>query len=140
MSGWGVLTVHPPSGLSHDAREKANEGIENYLEGYEYSPYDDPDGGYGDRTVQCGDLRSDSDGALTRRADTVFEECPHAGRVVIIVAGDTSMSGSYYYFERQDGETRLVDKWHGYEGACGNDAEQRVEDEHGVFGYASFEA
>lgn len=140
MSGWGVLTVHPPSGLGADAKEKAVEGINEYLSGYEHSPYDNPDGGYGDRTVQCGDLRSDGEGALTSRADTVFEECPYAGRIVIIVAGDTSDSGSYYYFEREDGETELVDSWHGYGGARGRDAEGRVEDEHGVFGYASFEA
>jgi len=140
MSGWGVLTVHPPSGLTGDAKSKAVEAIQEYLDGYDHSPYDDPAGGYGERTVQCGDLRSASDKGLTARADTVFTECPHAGRVVIIVAGDTSDSGSYYYFERQNGKTVLVDKWHGYEGARGRDAEQRVEDEHGVFGYASFEA
>lgn len=140
MSGWGVMTVHPPSGLSGDALEKAERGIEDYLEDYEHSPYDEPAGGYGDRTVQCGDLRSASERGLTSRADTAFEECPYAGRIVIIVAGDTSDAGSYYYFERQEGETVLVDQWHGYGGARGRDAEGRVEEEHGVFGYASYEA
>jgi len=140
MSGWGVMTVHPPDGLSPTAVDTAYEAIDEYLEDYDYSVYDDPAGGYGDHTVQCGDIRSDSDEQLRSRADTVFEECPHAGRIVIIVAGDTSDSGSYYYFERQDGETVLVDKWHGYGGARGRDAEGRVEEQHGVYGYASFEA
>lgn len=140
MSGWGVMTVHPPAGLSRSAEEAAYDAIDDYLEDYEHSPYDEPAGGYGDHTVQCGDLRSASENELTGRANTVFEECAHAGRIVIIVAGDTSDSGSYYYFERQDGETNLVDVWHGYGGAMGNDAEGRVKEEHGVGGYASFEA
>lgn len=140
MSGWCAMTVYPPSGLSGDALNAAESAIEEYLEAYDHSPYDDPAGGYAERTVQCGDERSVGDGGHEERANTVFESCPHAGRVVIVVAGDTSDAGSYWYFERQDGETVLVDQWDGYGGARGNDAVGRLRDEHGVDGYASHEA
>lgn len=136
MSGWCAMTVYEPDGLTGSAQEKARDSIQTYLN----EKYGDDAGGYAERTVQLGDLRSTREEGFESRADTVFEECPHAGRVVFVVAGDTSDAGSYYYFERQDGETVMVDKWHGYEGARGRDATGRLREEHGIRGYASYEA
>jgi hypothetical protein len=127
------MTVHPPAGLSESATRTACKEIESYLSASNWQ-----DGGYADLTAQIG--RKYTEGSLRGYADDVFENCPYAGRIVFVYASDTSNSGQYWYVERNDGQTEFIDQWSGYEGARGNDAAQRVKDEHGVRGYASFEA
>jgi hypothetical protein len=133
----------PPAewAVERENEERAEEEIEEYLnEEFEHSPYDDPAEGYAERTVQCGDLRSGGEDAARNEADRVFEECPYAGRIVVCIAGDTSDSGGAYYFERQEGETVLVDKFMGYEGARGRDAVGYIQDEYNLRCFASYEA
>lgn len=155
MSGWCAMTVEPPEDLEGQQSEfvvqtcphcgeaietdtaSAEDRIERYLE----DKYGDDTDGYAERTVQLGDLRGLKDRDAVSRAQTVFDECEVAGRVAIVVAGDTSDSGGYWYLERgHNDDAVLVDQWHGYEGARGRDATGRLQEEYGMRGYASWEA
>lgn len=133
------MTVHPPSGLSSHAREIAEENIEEYLQrDFDDSPYNDPADGYAERTAMTHSTLDDK--SAESIADEVFTECPYASRIVFVSCSDTTTAGSYWYVERNGGVTELVDQWDGYEGCHGNDAKQRVKEEHGVRGYANYEA
>lgn len=154
MSGWAAMTVEPAAGLEGKESEfvvqtcphcgepietdtkTAEERIERYLQ----DKYGDDADGYAERTVQLGDLRGLKDTDAVTRAKEVFDECEVAGRVAIIVAGDTSDTGCYWYLERTEHGASLVDKWEGYEGARGRDCEGRLQEEHSMRGYATWEA
>lgn len=110
---------------------------EQRIEEFLQEKYPDKCGGYAERTAQLGDLRGANDSKLEGIAEEVFEECQVAGRIAIVIAGDTSDSGGYCYFERGEG---LVDQWNGYEGARGRDATGKLSEKHGMRGYASYEA
>lgn len=71
-------------------------------------------------------------------AQQIFDECPAAGRVLIICANDTSDSGDGWLYERdEDGNAKLVDEKSGYEGCVGRDVQGYFREEHNISGLAS---
>lgn len=152
MSGWTVMTVEPPK----DAGDTVIETIESCphcgepleqrevtpeerIERYLQDEHGEDADGYADRTVQLP--RGMSDDLAIKVANAAFDECAAAGRVAIVTANDTSDSGSYWYLERNEtGGATLVDQWDGYEGARGNDAVGRLQEQHDMRGYCSWEA
>jgi len=139
MSGWSVMTVSPPTGLSLEARERAEQAIEDQLA----EMYPEHSGGYADRTVQLPrGTATYTEGQYggTDVADETFDAIPEAKWIVIVDANDTSDSGTAEVYKRMDGETVPVYSVVGYEGARGRDVVGMVRDEYHVPSHASYEA
>lgn len=131
MSGWTAATVHPPKGLSADARKKAEKSIEQRLQD-EHGEYAD---GYAERTVQ---LARNCDHET--EAQALFDLCPEAKFVAIMSCNDTSDSGYGSVYEIDEGDIIEQFRKIGYEGAKGEDVRGEINEKFGLRSYTSWEA
>jgi len=139
MSGWGVMTVSPPKGLTADAHKWATEKINEQL----VDMYPETSGGYADRTVQlprgAASYTEGQYGGTDLAAETL-DKIPEAGWAVITDANDTSDSGTAEVYKRVDGDTLEFDTFVGHGGARGKDVVGMVRDKYGLDCYVSHEA
>jgi len=139
MSGWSVMTVHPPKSLAIQSRNAAEKTIEARLSSLRPESSD----GYAERTCQLPRgtaTYAEGDFGGSDVADEMFEEIPEAKWIVITDANDTSDCGTAEVYKRDDGETVGVDTFLGYEGARGRDVVGMAREEYGLDCYVSHEA
>lgn len=88
-------------------------------------------------TFQHGIRGLAPNGGVNDVVDEIFTDCPHAERILVICANDTSDSGSGWLYQRTNGGWELVDQEDGYEGARGRDVTGFFRDEYNIHGRAN---
>lgn len=69
-------------------------------------------------------------------SEKILSKCEHVKRVLIISANDTGDDGAGILFERSGDGVEMVEQWHGYQGAVGEDVRGYFQEEHRIRGTA----